>query len=73
MDEFAGVEDTAAEAVAPSAAGRIVFQGQPGAYSHLACRQMCPDLRPVPVAAFEDAIVMGKGWETDGVVRCSLA
>jgi prephenate dehydratase len=55
MDEFAGVEDTAAEAVVPPAAGRIVFQGQPGAYSHLACRQMCPDLRPVPVEAFEDA------------------
>lgn len=32
----------------------IAFQGQPGAYSHLACRQYFPDMTPMPTAAFED-------------------
>ena len=32
----------------------IVFQGQPGAYSHLACRKYFPDMTPMPTAAFED-------------------
>ncbi|MFT5489161.1 MAG: prephenate dehydratase, partial [Alphaproteobacteria bacterium] len=32
----------------------IAFQGQLGAYSHLACRQYFPDMVPLPTAAFED-------------------
>ena len=32
----------------------IAFQGQPGAYSHLACRKYFPDMTPLPTAAFED-------------------
>jgi len=32
----------------------IVFQGMPGAYSHLACRSAFPAMIPVPCAAFED-------------------
>ena len=32
----------------------IAFQGQPGAYSHLACRRYFPDMTPMPTAAFED-------------------
>ena len=35
---------------------RIAFQGEPGAYSHLACRQAYPDHEPVPCATFEEAI-----------------
>ena len=41
----------------------IAFQGQPGAYSHLACRQYFPDMTPLPTAAFEDtfaAVSSGK-------------
>ncbi|MCC7274348.1 MAG: prephenate dehydratase [Alphaproteobacteria bacterium] len=34
---------------------RIAFQGQLGAYSHLACRNVHPELTPLPCAAFEDA------------------
>src|SRR5579862_3007717 len=34
---------------------RIAFQGEPGAYSHLACTEAYPDLEPLPCAAFEDA------------------
>ena len=32
----------------------VVFQGLPGAYSHLATRHVFPDMHPLPVAAFED-------------------
>jgi len=53
MDELAGVEGRTAAVSDP--AKQIVFQGQPGAYSHLACRQMCPDLTPLPADTFEDA------------------
>jgi prephenate dehydratase len=54
MEELVGADAIeAAPAVEP--ARRIVFQGQPGAYSHLACRQVFPDLEPWPVDAFEEA------------------
>ena len=36
-------------------ARRIVFQGQPGAYSHMACAQVFPDMEAVPMHSFEDA------------------
>ncbi len=33
----------------------VAFQGEPGAYSHLACRQVFPDMAALPCATFEDA------------------
>ncbi len=33
----------------------VAFQGQPGAYSHLACRQIFPDFGVLPCESFEDA------------------
>ena len=33
----------------------IAFQGYPGAYSHLACRDAYPDLEALPCKSFEDA------------------
>ena len=36
--------------------GRIAFQGEPGAYSHQACRQARPGMEAVPCATFEDVI-----------------
>jgi len=33
----------------------IAFQGLPGAYSHLACREAYPQLAPLPCPTFEDA------------------
>ncbi len=36
--------------------GRIAFQGEPGAYSHEACRDARPDLEPLACRTFEDAI-----------------
>jgi prephenate dehydratase len=35
---------------------RIAFQGEPGAYSHQACREARPDHVAVPCPTFEDAI-----------------
>jgi prephenate dehydratase len=34
---------------------RIVFQGEPGANSHIACHQAYPDYQAVPCPTFEDA------------------
>src|SRR5262249_17499586 len=39
----------------PAAGGRIAFQGQPGAYSDLACRHAYPGWETIPCASFEDA------------------
>jgi prephenate dehydratase len=36
--------------------GRIAFQGEPGAYSHQACRQARPEFEAMPCRTFEDAI-----------------
>ena len=38
-----------------TAAKKIVFQGEPGANSHLAAREVYPDHEPVPCPTFEDA------------------
>jgi prephenate dehydratase len=42
---------------------KIVFQGEPGANSHLACKEVYPDYEAVPCATFEDcfaAVEKGK-------------
>ncbi len=36
--------------------GKIAFQGEPGAYSHQACRQSRPELEAVPCPTFEEVI-----------------
>ncbi|MEQ9576075.1 MAG: prephenate dehydratase, partial [Rhodospirillales bacterium] len=33
----------------------IAFQGMPGAYSHLSCREAHPEMDPLPCRTFEDA------------------
>src|SRR6516225_808056 len=35
--------------------GKIAFQGEPGANSHIACKQAYPDYAPLACATFEDA------------------
>ena len=35
---------------------KIAFQGEPGAYSHQACREARPDMEAVPCATFEDTV-----------------
>ena len=36
--------------------GRIAFQGEPGAYSHQACRDARPEMEPLPCRTFEEVI-----------------
>src|SRR5205807_7199209 len=45
-----------------AAARTIAFQGQPGAYSDLACRRVFPAMTTLPCLAFEDAFAaVGEG------------
>jgi prephenate dehydratase len=48
---------------AAAAALRVSFQGEPGANSHLACREVYPDLEAVACATFEDALAAVKTGE----------
>lgn len=45
--------------------GRIAFQGEPGANSDTACRNVFPNMEPVPCATFEDAFDVLKGGNAD--------
>ena len=44
-------------------AGRVVYQGEPGANSHLACREVFPKYDAVPCATFEDALAAVKSGD----------
>ncbi|OSP56752.1 prephenate dehydratase [Pseudoruegeria sp. SK021] len=44
---------------------RIAFQGEPGAYSHQACREARPTYEAVPCRTFEDAIDAVRSGEAD--------
>jgi prephenate dehydratase len=44
---------------------KIVFQGEPGANSHLACREAYPDHEPVPSPTFEDCFSALTGGDAD--------
>lgn len=44
---------------------RIAFQGEPGAYSHEACRTARPDMEALPCRTFEDAIDAVKSGKAD--------
>ncbi len=46
----------------------IAFQGLPGAYSHLACREAMPDMEPMPCRTFRDAF----GAVTEGRARLAM-
>ena len=45
--------------------GKIAFQGEPGAYSHQACRETRPDLEPMACRTFEDVIAAVRDCEAD--------
>ena len=57
---------TSPHAAAPERA--IAFQGQLGAYSHMACRQAFPEMDPLPCYAFEDAFAAVR----DGQARYAM-
>ncbi len=44
---------------------RIVFQGEPGANSHIASQEAYPDYEAVPCATFEDAFAAVSGGDAD--------
>lgn len=44
---------------------RIAFQGEMGAYSHQACREVYPEMEPFPCAIFEDAIAAVNNGQAD--------
>ncbi|MEX0349409.1 MAG: prephenate dehydratase [Paracoccaceae bacterium] len=44
---------------------RIAFQGEPGAYSHEACRDARPGMEPLPCRTFEDVIEAVRGGDAD--------
>ena len=44
---------------------RIAFQGEPGAYSHEACRMARPGMEALPCRTFEDVIEAVRGNEAD--------
>ncbi len=49
-------------------ANRIAFQGTLGANSHIACRQVYPDMQPLPCATFEDSFTAVR----DGEARLAM-
>src|SRR5262245_51515634 len=42
---------------------RVSYQGEPGANSHLACREVYADLEPLACATFEDTLAAVKSGE----------
>jgi prephenate dehydratase len=48
-----------------STRGRVVFQGEPGANSHIACREVFPGHAPVPLPTFEDCFQAVSGGEAE--------
>lgn len=44
---------------------RIAFQGEPGAYSHEACRKARPGMEALPCRTFEDVIEAVRGQQAD--------
>lgn len=57
MDQVAGASEKETITIldADPKGLKIAFQGQPGAYSHMACQQACPEMEAVPAETFDDA------------------
>jgi prephenate dehydratase len=51
------------KSAAPAKAGRIAYQGEPGANSHIAAGEVFPGLEPMPCPTFEDALAAVKSGE----------
>jgi len=45
--------------------GKIAYQGEPGANSHIACNQAYPELEPLPCSTFEDCFAAVEKGEAD--------
>jgi len=51
--------------VTPSVTNKIAFQGEPGAYSHQACREVYPDMEALACPTFEAALEAVRTREAD--------
>jgi prephenate dehydratase len=49
--------------MATSRSQKIAYQGEPGANSHLACRDAFPEMEPLACPTFEDALAAVKGGQ----------
>jgi len=49
----------------PTNAGRIAYQGEPGANSHIVCREHFPDWEAIPCASFEDVFAAVQAGDAD--------
>ena len=56
------------ETAAADPENTVAFQGEPGAYSNLACRQVFPDMTALPCPTFEDAF----DAVTEGLARYAM-
>jgi len=67
MDQVAGASDKESITIsnADSKGLKIAFQGQPGAYSHMACQQACPEMEAIPAETFDDAFTAVSEGRTD--------
>ncbi|MEM7044420.1 MAG: prephenate dehydratase [Pseudomonadota bacterium] len=67
MDKLASAsdEETITISNADQKPLKIAFQGQPGAYSHMACQQACPEMEAVPAETFDDAFTAVSDGRTD--------
>ena len=67
MDQVAGASEKETITISDSEPKplKIAFQGQPGAYSHMACQQACPDFEPVPAETFDDAFTAVSDGRTE--------
>ena len=63
MSNSSGPTSAADTASSRPASERIVYQGEPGANSHLACREAFPDMEAVACPTFEDALQAVKAGE----------
>lgn len=45
--------------------GKIVYQGEPGAFSNLACQTYYPDMEPLPAQSFAKAFVAVRSGDAD--------
>ena len=45
--------------------GRIGFQGEPGAYGHLACKEAHPVMEPAPYASFDDTFAAVRNGDAE--------
>ncbi|MDH3660815.1 MAG: prephenate dehydratase [Alphaproteobacteria bacterium] len=67
MDQVTGAseQETSIISNADQKPLKIAFQGQPGAYSHMACQQACPEFEAIPAETFDDAFTAVSGGRTE--------